>query len=295
MSRCIVCGLDRSSGSSRAASVAAPLARDLACRALLIHVLSPGRFPYGRRLGRLGRARRWRKRLKAIAAEHCFPDGTAVRLKTGDAAEALMEVAQQEDAELMVVSSRDRASPGDAPVGSVASLLMRSASCPVVVVPLGCTAPLGSASLQAIVCGVAGNDKDIAVLRLAGDLARRLGAQLHAVHAYREGALPAAAQGPRRRVTDMLDRSRVDAHGIVLPLPVAEALQLVAKKERAGLIVIGSRDRGWRAEHGSASPVISDGDIPVVVLPPGRSPPQPRRGPGAPWLQARALGLAASP
>jgi hypothetical protein len=38
MTRCIVCGIDETTGSRHAASIAARLARDLDSRALLVHV-----------------------------------------------------------------------------------------------------------------------------------------------------------------------------------------------------------------------------------------------------------------
>jgi nucleotide-binding universal stress UspA family protein len=268
-----VCGVDESSGSRRAASVAARLARDLDSRAVLVHVLAPGRFRHGPRLPRAGRARQWRKRLRAIGAEHAFPKATAVRLTAGGAAEKLIEVAEKEDAELLVVASRDQVSVGEAMPGSVSGDLMQRASFPVVVVPPGSISPLDSASMQAVVCGVAGDETDIAVLQLAEDLARRLGAELYAVHAYDEGALDAAAPGPQRRLTDLLARSGVDARGIVLPLPVEEALEHVAKEQRAGLIAIGAQAREGSDSllHGSTATrrLAAEGDTAVVVLPPG--------------------------
>jgi nucleotide-binding universal stress UspA family protein len=272
MTRCIVCGVDESSGSRRAASVAARLARDLDSRVVLIHVLSAGRFRYGSRLRPGGRARQWRKRLKAIAAEHCFPEATDFRMTAGDAAEKLIDVAEQEDAELLVVAARDQMSVGEGLLGGVSGALIQRASCPVVLVPPGSNAPLDSASMRAVVCGVAGGDTGIAVLQLAGDLARRLGAELYAVHAYDEGKLDAAAPGPQRKLNDLLERSGVDGHGIVLPLPVVDTLEHVAEEERAGLIVIGSQTREGSDSplHGSVATrqLAADGDTAVVVLPP---------------------------
>jgi nucleotide-binding universal stress UspA family protein len=210
--------------------------------------------------------------LKAIAAEHCFPEATDFRMTAGDAAEKLIDVAEQEDAELLVVAARDQVSVGEALLGGVSGDLTQRASCPVVLVPPGSIAPLDSASMQAVVCGVAGDDTDTAVLRLAEDLARRLGAELYAVHAYDEGTSDAAAPGPRRRLNDVLERSGIDVHGIVLPLPVVDALGHVAKKERAGLIVIGSQAREGSDSplHGSVATrrLAADGDAAVVVLPP---------------------------
>jgi nucleotide-binding universal stress UspA family protein len=270
MARWIVCGVDESSGSRRAASVAARLARDLDSRALLVHVAGKAGFVRGLRLPGVGRARQRRRMLRSIAEEHCFPDRTQVQLERGDPAKALMAVAARRDAELVVVGARARKRVSGALLGSVASALMDKAPCPVVVVPHAVVAMLDASSMQSVICGVAGNDTDIAVLRLAEDLARRLRGELYAVHAY-GGALARNARGPQRKLGDALDRSGVDARGIVLPLPAAEALDRTAAEERAGVVVVGSRPRAklHSVPHGSVpTRLAAEGTTPVLVLPP---------------------------
>jgi nucleotide-binding universal stress UspA family protein len=272
MTRRIVCGIDGSSGSRRAASVASLLASDLDSRAFLVGVTGVGRLFRPLRLPRVRPARQWRRMLRSLAEEHCFPEGTEVQLQAGDPAEALMAVAKEQDAELLVVGCRGQKRVRGALLGSVTSALMGEAPCPVVVVPPATVVPLDAASMQPVVCGVAGKDTDIALLRLAEDLARRLGGNLHAVHAYEEGALPASAPGPQRKLNDMLHRSGVDARGTVLPLPAPEALNRIAREENGRLLVVGSRGRGepHSVPHGSVpTRLAAEGTIPVLVLPPG--------------------------
>jgi nucleotide-binding universal stress UspA family protein len=284
MTRCIVCGVDESSGSRRVASVAARLARDLDSRALLVHVSQAGGLLYRLRPAQVRRTRETRKRLKAIADEHCFPERTHVGLEAGDPADKLMAVAEQEDAELVVIASRGTSKAGAALLGSVSSTLMGMAPCPVVVVPPGTVAPVDSASMRSVVCGVAGEETDLALLRLAADLADRLGGCLHAVHASPSwaqlagmGAAPARPpdddlrRSAERRLTLALEEAGVAARETVLPLPAPDALERIAEEKRAGLIVVGSRGRGKLGStlQGSVpTRLAGEGRTAVVVLPP---------------------------
>ena len=206
------------------------------------------------------------------ARTDCFPDETHVRLERGGPVEALVAIAAERDVELVVVGARGRKRVRGPVLGSVAGALLEGAPCPVVVVPPASIAPLDATSLRSVICGLAGSDTDIAVLRLAADLARRLDADLHAVHAYRAGASTADAPGPQRKLNDALDRAGVDARGVVLPLPAPEALDRIATEERGGLMVVGSRRRGEldSVPHGSVPTRLAvEGTTPVVVLPPG--------------------------
>jgi nucleotide-binding universal stress UspA family protein len=212
-----------------------------------------------------------RKRLRAVADEHCFPKETELRLESGDPADELMSVADEQDAALLVVASRGRRDVAGALLGSVASTLMWAAECPVVLVPPGAIAPLDAASMQSVVCGVAGDETDIPVLRLAADLAQRLRGNLQAVHAYDPTALDPAEAGPQRKLNNALEHAGVEARSVVLPLPAAEALQRAAEEGRAGLIIVGSQahDKLGSVLHGSVTTQLAyEAGIPIVVLPP---------------------------
>jgi nucleotide-binding universal stress UspA family protein len=285
MTRSIVCGIDETTSSRHAASIAARLARDLDSHALLVHVSDTGGFVHRLPPARIGRARRTRRGLRAVAAEHCFPDGTDLRVKTGDPASTLMAVADREDAELIVVAAGGRSTVSAALLGGVTSTLMREAPCPVVVVPSEAVAPLDAQGMRSVVCGVAGEESDTALLRLADDLANRVGGELHAVHAYDPRATHAAVaaapappldddlrQSAEQRLALALEQAGIDAQGSVLPLPAAEALDQVAEQHTGGLIVVGSRGRSKRGSilHGSVpTQLAAQGRTAVVVLPLG--------------------------
>jgi nucleotide-binding universal stress UspA family protein len=285
MSSSIVCAFDETSGSRHAASIAARLARDLDSPAVLVYPSEPLGLLRLMPPASLGRTRRLRRSLATAADEHGFPDGTVIRVKAGDPAETLIAIAEAEDAELIVVAARGRSTLSSALLDRAATGLMRDSPCPVVVVPPDTVAPLDSEGMKAVVCGVAGDDTDPEVLRLAEDLALRLAGGLHAVHAYDPRGIDppvAVAPGPpidegladaaNETVVGALERAGVYASAHIVPLPAARALEEVAEKHRAGLIVVGSRGRGKLGSllHGSVPVALAaEGRTSVVVLPLG--------------------------
>jgi len=252
MRACIVCGVDGSREAGRAATVAARLARDLTSRALLVHVQEE---PSSRGPLRIPRPRQaWRRKrlLKATAAECCFPAATEKRLKKGDPTTELLAAAQDEDAELVVVSTGGLGTASPALLGGTASALMRRSPCPVVVVPPRSIPPIDADSMRDVVCVVEGRPSDGAVLGLAADLATRLGGDLHVISQNEEDART-------------LDR----AHLHIVPLPPDEAVRQVADEQRAGLAVVGPPDDSRPSTELGAALAIrlaADGDTPLVVL-----------------------------
>ena len=281
MNGTIVCGIDETSGSRHAASIAARLARDLDAQALLVHVMRAGGFADRLAPTRPARTRRARKGLRAAVDEHCFPAGTQIRVKHGDPADTLVAIAESEDAELIVVAAVGQSSVGSVLLGHVASTLMRQAPCPVVVVPPNAVAPLDARGMSSVVCGVAGNETDLALLRLADDLQSRLGGALYAVHAYD----PAAPQAARRTLPDAdpresaervlgsaLEQAFVAAEARIVAGPVHQSLEGAAEELHAGLIVVGSKRHSKLGStlHGSVPTYLaSQGRTAVVVVPLG--------------------------
>lgn len=276
MSNLIVCGTDRSAGSSRAAAVAARIGEQLRREVALVHVDDE---PPG--FASITRARQLRD-LRRMANAFAFPKRAYVRVAGGEPADEIVRLASELDAELVVLGSRGRHELGSALLGSVSSAVMRSAPCPVVVVPPDAALP-SELDRPSLVCGVEGSDRDGAVLRLADDLRRRLGGTLHAVHAFDPSPVAAGAGGvtppllpelnetAHLRLSRALRESGVDAHARVVTLPAALALRRVADEESAALIVVGCHRRGKvaRVLLGSvAIQLAADASCPVVVLPP---------------------------
>lgn len=182
MSRAIVCGVDLRTGDEAAAKAAGTLARELDGHPVLLHVMDPPSRPPERGLPSLRRARHL-GRLRAIVEELGLPDGTIADILAGEPADELLRAADERDAELIVLGSRGRLELEGAVRGSVSRALMRAAPCPVAVVPPHALVP---SAIGSIVCGLDGGRSDSDLLRLAGDLARRLSATIRAVHGSHE-------------------------------------------------------------------------------------------------------------
>jgi len=262
MKETIVCGLDRSAASERAAQFAALLAARLDADVATVHVERRRRLFAGLRRPRPAR-------------------GSHIYIGGGDPVDELVRAADALDAELVVVGSRGRRELGRALLGSVSSGLMMSSPCPVVVVSPGAEVPRQPAELSSVVCGVEGSDRDVEVLRLGADLAARLGGALHAVHAFEPWPAlgpstpaplpePELREAAERTLGRSLRAAGVAARGHAAARPAARALEECAQREGAALIVVGSQGHGKLASVvlGSVSiQLTAESKRPVVVLP----------------------------
>lgn len=187
-----------------------------------------------------------------------------LRIVGGPPARAITEMADQEDAELIVIGSRGRGGLRSALLGSVSREVAAQAGRPVVVVPPdGRSTEDGPArSGGSLVLGVDGSEDARAAAALAGQLAQRLGLRLVIVHARQN--LRAVAAYPRahsstppitgqedsvqRLVDQVVDQARqtaaMEATTVVEPGPPAEVLEQVAEREDARLIVVAARGAG---------------------------------------------------
>jgi nucleotide-binding universal stress UspA family protein len=275
----VVCGVDLWSRSEEVARLAVSLADELDGHASVVHVTHGA----GRRSAAptLGPARELR-RLGTLVQSLGGAERSATLLRAGEPAPELLEAARELDAELLVVGSRGLGEVGSALLGSVSCELMREAPCPVVVVPPACALPL--AAVRSVVVGVDGGERDVPLLRLAADLAGRLRASLHAVHAFRlhPGAVGAGALAPplapevrdaaEKALEHAVGEAGVRARKSVVELPAAEALERAADQEGAGLIAVASQGHGklHSVLHGSVTVrLAAEAPAPVLVLPPG--------------------------
>lgn len=153
MSGSIVCGVDGSADSQAALGVAARLAERLEARLVLAHVAEVALVPYaavGMRAGGIApqpmtlaagddQEEAGARLLEEIAAEHRLGDAER-RVVVGFPAERLADLADDEEAELIVVGSRGRGRFKAAFLGSVSNSLVGVARCPVLIVPPGAAA-----------------------------------------------------------------------------------------------------------------------------------------------------------
>ena len=152
MSSRIVCGVDGSPDSQIALHVAARLAERLNLRLVVAHVAEPAYVPYtaaARFGGSAGRhalmeevesQEELAERLLEQVVAAAGVDGDR-RTAVGIPAERLAEIADEEDAELIVVGSRGngRGAFKAAFLGNVSNALVGVARCPVLIVPPGAT------------------------------------------------------------------------------------------------------------------------------------------------------------
>jgi nucleotide-binding universal stress UspA family protein len=150
MRTAIVCGVDGSPDSQAAPQVAARLADRLELRLVSAHVAEPAYVPYAAAAPFGGVGSRYALMEEAESreqvAQHVL-DQVAVaagvdaerRTAVGVPAERLAEIADEVDAELIVVGSRGRGAFKAAFLGSVSNALLGVARCPVLIVPPGAT------------------------------------------------------------------------------------------------------------------------------------------------------------
>lgn len=149
MSASIVCGVDGSADAQAALRVAARLATQLGLRLVVAHVAEPayipavGASPTGAMYGRYAFVEEVEtqheaaERLLDQVIADAGLNGVRRRTATGLAAERLAELADEEDAELIVVGSRGRGAFKAAFLGSVSNSLVGISRHPVLVVPHG--------------------------------------------------------------------------------------------------------------------------------------------------------------
>jgi nucleotide-binding universal stress UspA family protein len=146
MSRSIVCGVDDSDGARAASRVASTMASRLAYRLVLVHVAEVPIAPadYGGYLDivRISVPADEKAELEQGALNMMMQIADEERLVEcgqrvvfGVPAERLAELADEEEADLIVVASRGRGALRSAFLGSVSHELIGLARCPVLVVP----------------------------------------------------------------------------------------------------------------------------------------------------------------
>ena len=152
MDHSIVCGVDGSPDSEAALAVAARLAERFGARLVLANVVEYVPAPYatagaiaGYPVARAPVVEVHEAQIEAGArllermAVQANVETAKKRVVTGFASERLADLADEENAELIVVGSRGRGALKAAFLGSVSTSLIGVARCPVLVVPPGAT------------------------------------------------------------------------------------------------------------------------------------------------------------
>ena len=273
----IICGVDGSPGSRRAATTASELAKQLRASLVLVHVVPPrppmvlaavpvGAHPVATaQMAELDKAEA-EAAFASVADDTIGMDAEQVTLH-GHTVDRLSALADARGARLIVVGTRGRGRARTALLGSTSQELAARASRPVVVVrELESSARDDGLGPGPVVCGIDGSDPSQDALRVATRLAQDLHAGLTLVSACAAGT----------DSTDWLTAVRIPAADDVERLTAsgtpAEVLTQAASERKAALVVVGSRGRGLMraAVLGSvSSAAIRLAECPVVVVPPG--------------------------
>jgi nucleotide-binding universal stress UspA family protein len=272
--RSVLCGVDGSDGSIRAAALAGSVAAVLDAELVLVHVTcSRTRRVVQIGLQRTAAAGQDGTRAAALlaeAADHAGP-GTVWtrRVEARRESDGLLRAAQVERPVLMVVGARGRSALGAALLGSVSAELPLRASCPVMVLPAHAPVPRFSTARglrPAIVCGVVDSEDGQSAARIAGELARALDARLHLVYSrmpmpplgggiYGRHGLAVSyeilVESEQRVALALLERAAgwtgCAEEQVEPALEIgepAERIEAVGRKEGAVMAVVGSRGRG---------------------------------------------------
>jgi nucleotide-binding universal stress UspA family protein len=250
----IVCGVDGALASCATIGVAAGFAAGLNARLILVHaVAAPPPVPYGDAGRQELECRRAVRAGHRVLEEAAFGVDALLRVTLGDPVLGLQTVAEEQDAELLIVGSGRHFRLAAALTGNVAARLAAAAVCPVVIVPPGTagrSAPGGS-----IICGYDGSPESERALEAAVGLGEAMGFEPLAVFVDPDRSRSAAAPSPVQ---------------ILRGHPV-HALRERAAREDARLIAVGSRGRGTLrgALLGSVSTELAmTAPVPVLVVPP---------------------------
>ena len=148
----MVLATDLSSTSEAATTAALDLAAMAGARLLAVSVIDPGalRLPGGRYLARVDQVRAERERFAQELVARGRARGVTVDFLVweGDPGESIIEAAQAEGADLIVVGSHGRGAVGRFLIGSVSDHVVRNAPCPVLVVRSGTPANPPRAALN---------------------------------------------------------------------------------------------------------------------------------------------------
>ena len=136
--RKLLLATDLTEASAAATDQALELASRLGASLLAVSVIDPGalQLPGGRFRARVDQVRERREQLAQALVERGREQGLAVSFLvwTGDPGDMIVEAAEAEQADMVLVGSHGRGPVGRLLLGSVSEFVVRNAPCPVLVV-----------------------------------------------------------------------------------------------------------------------------------------------------------------
>jgi nucleotide-binding universal stress UspA family protein len=298
MYRTIIVGFDGSDQARDALALGRQLSNATGARVIAASVYDGGTGM------RAAHKREWADEMRRIAEAALTQVGEGVESVAVDSSSAgrgLHDLAEAEQADLIVVGSCHRGRIGRVLAGSVGERLLQGAPCGVAIAPRG-FADHEASAVGVVGVGYDGSPESKAALAGAVELARAAGARVRIVSLVKPPERPLAEERPvpagewsylatiRRDLQTAVDEALaefppdVEVSAEVITGPT-EAL---GEQEGVDLLVIGSRGYGpmRRALLGSTSiPLVRHATYPLIVFP---------RGSGAPSGDGQATAGAAA-
>ena len=284
----IIVGVEDSDRSSDAVTFAAELARPARAEVILANVYrydpTPGRVT-SPDLDRHLRAQAM-ETLDRARASLAGIDAEGRALPGSSAAKQLQELAEREEAALLVIGSSHRGGVGRVFAGTTAERLLHGSPCPVAVAPTG-FAEREARGVRSIVVAYDGGKEAKAALAAALAAARSLRAEVSVVRVLDASYVnemsaegwPAYAVSGERIEREARERFEADMAALREDAPIEAVFvvgdpvkELAARTEAADLMVTGSRGYGpLRAVLlGSVSGrLVREAGCPVIVIPRG--------------------------
>ena len=301
---CIVAGFDNSPSGYDAVALGRTLAAATGSRLIVVNAYPLGatELAFEPQVGENLREGALRTARRAHIVLEGFDDWEPDACAAAPAARGLHEVAEREQAEMIVVGSTHRHGLGRVMPGATAEKLLRGAGVPVVVAPAG----WAGGDLRTIGVGFDGTDESHAALRAAAALALANRADLLALSVF-EAPHPAnpifavTGHGYTEITGDMREerRRRLEEATETLPTDCActaavvngDAAQVLAdQSRRLDLLVIGSR--GYGAARATLAGTVGHrlataSRCPLMLVPRGVDQPLHRIAASRPHLEAQ--------
>jgi nucleotide-binding universal stress UspA family protein len=287
--------VDFSERALAAVEHAAALAKRLDAKILLLHVVPP-LSEWERRAMDLrligGSAEIERKRFEAVTNQMKELTSKAgfeadTRVCEGDPAGAILQMAEEECIDLIVMPTHGHGPFRRFLLGSVTAKVLHDAECPVFTgahVPE--IEPGSPAPYERIVCAVDLGEHSETVLHAATDLAAAFHAELTVFHALpffefigldQELMLGAAAQSlqesleaslanARKKLADLIQKVGCRAETRVERAPVTQGTRAIVEQTKADLLVIGRAAQGLGRLRNNAYALIRESPCPVISV-----------------------------
>jgi nucleotide-binding universal stress UspA family protein len=254
--RRILHATDLSSASRPAWAHAQQLGRLFDAEILLLHVVSVVPVPLTAYLpGKLVEELRKIEVSKARTQLDTLLEGprdprlkTQVRIELGTPTSRILELAREEDADLIVIGTHGHSGLGRVLLGSVADRVVRLAPCPVVTVPAGVDPPLSSARITRICYATDFSPSAQAAWPWVFALAEAAGADVDLVHVtplpVPDKDLAPDALGQMARLLHEQGQAEAERFLRDCPLPRERIRVIIGRGMVSDQILSSARDRG---------------------------------------------------